>query len=285
MTHRAAGSSRGVPRIWLLPSVVLAGILALVAGGFLSRSLILDLVAWWPVWALSLIAVVLSGKRRIGKVRVAGLVPILLTAVLVAFVVAHVGGWPVNPSASRYLVGPPASAYQQAELTAFIQGELRVSGGSEFVYEVDPVAGGGDIAIPMAEERTIEDEISVQLEQAPDPGFDRFAGWRVTLSSGPLWTLDLGGTLSADLTGLRVRQLDVAGAGTVKLGAAEAAVPVEVDGAFSVGVPVGAPVMVMGTAQVPSSWEQTPDGWRSPVGGVGWVISVPVGSIVSIEER
>ncbi len=160
-----------------------------------------------------------------------------------------------------------------------------MSGGSEFVYEVDPVAGGGDIAIPMAEERTIEDQISVQLEQAPDPGFDRFAGWSVTLSSGPLWTLDLGGTLSADLTGLRVRQLDVAGAGTVKLGAAEAAVPVEVDGAFSVGVPVGAPVTVTGTAQVPSSWEQTPDGWRSPVGGVGWVISVPEGSIVSIEER
>lgn len=285
MTHRAAGTSRGVPRIWLLPIVVLTGILGLIAGGLLSRSLILDLVAWWPVWALSLIAVVLAGHRRIGKVRVAGLVPMLVTGVLVAFVVAHIGGWPLNPSASRYLVGPPASAYPQAELAASIQGELRVSGGSEFVYEVDPVAGGGDIAIPMAEERTIEDAISVQLEQAPDPGFDRFAGWRITLSSGPLWTLDLGGTLSADLTGLRVKQLDVAGAGTVKLGATDSAIPVEVEGAFSVGVPVGVPVTVMGTAQVPSSWEQTSDGWRSPVGGVGWVISVPQGSIVSIEER
>lgn len=285
MTHRAAGSSRGVPRIWLLPIIVLAGILGLIAGGLLSRSLILDLVAWWPVWALSLIAVLLAGQSRIGRVRLAGLVPILVTGVLVAFVVAHVEGWPLNPSSSRYLVGPPASAYQQAELTASIQGELVVSGGSEFLYEVDPVTRGGDIAVPMAEERTLEDEISVQLEQAPDPGFDRFAGWRVTLSSDPLWTLDLGGTLSADLTGLRVKQLDVAGAGTVKLGATDAAVPVEVEGAFSIGVPVGVPVTVMGTAQVPSSWEQTPDGWRSPVGGVGWVISVPQGSVVSIEER
>lgn len=285
MTHRAAGPSRSVPRIWLLPIVVLIGILGLAVGGLLGRSLILDLVAWWPVWALSVIAVVLAGRRRIGKVRVAGLVAILITGVLITFVIAHVGGWPLNPSASRYLVGPSASAYQHAELTASLQGELRVGDGSEFVYEVDPVPGGGDIGTPMAEERTIEDAILVQLEPTPDPGLDRFAGWHVTLSSDPLWTLDLGGTLSADLTALRVKQLDVTGAGTVKLGPTEEAIPVEVEGAFSVAVPVGVPVRVIGTAQVPPSWEQTSDGWRSPVGGVGWVISVAEGSVVSIEER
>ncbi|MCZ6737309.1 MAG: hypothetical protein O7B77_04970, partial [Actinobacteria bacterium] len=50
MTHRVAGSGRGVPRFWLLPIGVLIGMLGVTAADILSRSLFLDLAAWWPVW-------------------------------------------------------------------------------------------------------------------------------------------------------------------------------------------------------------------------------------------
>lgn len=285
MTHRAAGSLRGVPRIWLLPIALLTTILGLTAVEVFSRSLILDLAAWWPAWLVLVLAGALAHRRRIGRLRVDGLVPILVTLVVVVFVAAHVNGWPLNPSASGYLVGPEADDYSVAEMTASVDGELVVTGGSSFLYEVDPLPGGGGVGVPVAEERMIADAVSVILVAPADPGYMAFSGWKIALSEASTWNLDLTGELDLDLSGVRVGELELSGTGKVALGFSEVRSHVTIDGAFEIGVPVGVPVRVVGGAQVPGAWEQTTDGWASPVGGIGWVIEVPEDSVISILER
>lgn len=285
MTRRAARRSRGIPRIWLLPALILTAILGLTAADVFSRSLVLDLVAWWPVWLLLGILVAVAGRRRIGRVRVGGIASILVAATLIAFIVGHLNGWPINPSATRYLVGPPPGSFSQAELVAAIDGELRVRPSSEFLYEVDPLTGGGDIGTPAAIERSVEDSISVTLEEPANPGFDTSAGWEVQLSTGPIWALALAGNIEADLSGLNVEELDLTGRGNLSLGAAGETSLVVVEGAFNLSVPAGVPAQVVGSASVPESWSQTSDGWAAPADGDGWVISVPSDSSVSIVER
>ena len=47
---------------------------------------------------------------------------------------------------------------------------------------------------------------------------------------------------------------------------------------------LSSPVRVIGDARVPASWEQLDDGFRSPVGDGGWVITVAEGATVSVRE-
>lgn len=284
MTRRAARRSRGIPRIWLLPALILTAVLGLTAADVFSRSLVLDLVAWWPVWAVLALVVAVAGRRRIGRVRVGGIASVLVAATLIAFIVGHVNGWPTNPSTSRFLVGPPATGISEAELVVSIDGELWLRPGSDFLYEVDPRSGGGEIGIPSAVERSVEDSISVTLEQPADPGFDTSSGWDVRLSTSPTWALELAGDIEADLATLSVEKLDLTGTGNLSLGTAPGVSLVVVQGAFNFTVPSGVPARVVGSASVPESWIETSDGWVSPDGGNGWVISIPSGSAVSIVE-
>lgn len=285
MNRRAARRSRGIPRIWLLPALIFTGILGLTAVDVFSRSLVLDLVAWWPAWLLLVIVVAVAGRRRIGRVRVDGIASIVVAGTLVAFIVGHVSGWPINPSASRFLVGPPAGDVQEAELVASIDGKLHVGAGSDHLYEVDPLPGGGEVGIPSAIERSVEDSVSVTLEQPVDPGFDTSSGWEINLSTGPRWALALTGDIEADLSGLMVEGLDLSGRGNLSLGTAREVSLIDVEGAFNFSVPSGIPARVVGNAAVPESWSETSDGWVAPAGGEGWVVTVPPGSSVSIVER
>ena len=284
MTRRASRPSRRVPRIWLLPALILTAILGLTATDVFSRSLVLDLVAWWPVWLGLSIVVALFGRRRIGRLRLGGLASIIVAAALVTFTFGHLRGWPLNPSSTRHLIGPEVSEYAEAELSAAVRGELRLSAGSGFLYEIDPLGGGGPVGIPTAVERSVGSMISVSLEEPSDPGFDTSAGWDVTLSTQPTWTLVLEGDVDLDLAGLMVDQLDVRGSGLVRLGETEDTTLIEVEGAITIEVPGATPTRVIGDAQVPGGWVETSDGWRSPVEGLGWVINVPPGSVVSIDQ-
>lgn len=285
MTRRAARQpARGLPRIWLLPALILTVVLGLTAADFFSRSLVLDLVAWWPAWLLLVLVSAVFGRRRVGRLRVGGLVSILVSAVLVLFVVAHVSGWPVNPSATRYLVGPDPAGFEEAEIIALVGGQLRVADGSSFLYEVDPMPGGGSVGMPSAIERTIQGTVSVRLDSPADPGFDTSAGWDLSLSPLPRWALVLGGEVEADLTGLTVDSLDLSGAGRVGLGVVTRSTVLSVEGAFRLDVPGDVPVVVFGDARVPDSWIETSDGWRSPTEGEGWVVTISPDSVVAIDQ-
>ena len=284
MTHRVAGSGRGVPRLWLLPIGVLTGMLGVTAAGILSRSLILDLAAWWPVWLAVVVVALLGHGRRVGRIKVAGLVALLATAALLVFLVGHLEGWSVMPSSTSRLIGPAPEGSTTAALTARIDGTVRIAAGAEFLYEVEPVRLGGEIGVPDAVEQVQESAISVLLEPPSDPGFYVFAGWDIVLSSTPIWNLALEGEIDADLGGLQITGLVLDGDGVVRLGRAVQPIPASIVGEFQLIVPDGVAVRVVGIAAVPEAWQQLSDGWRSPTPGDGWVISVPKGSSLSVTD-
>lgn len=275
MTHRSGGSRRSVPRAWVLPSLALTVLLALVYLGYLSRSLIHDLIAWWPAWLILVILVFLARGRRWGRVRVSALVPIVWLGVVALFVAGHILGWAAMPSASTDLNGPQAGSVSTGALSARIAGELHVgSGQSGFLYAVEPLRRGGDIGPPVAVEQLQGANIAVALDDAPDPGLYTYAGWEIDLDDSPTWSLALGGVIDANVSRLRLSSLQVDGEGTVILGQPTGSVVVTIAGDFELTVPADVPIRVVGQAAVPAEWVEVDDGFKSPVPGIGWVISV-----------
>jgi hypothetical protein len=256
---------------------VLASTLLLVAVflGYLSRSVVHDLVAWWPVWLALVVLVALARGRRWGRVRVSALVPIVWLGVVSLFVAGHILGWAAMPSASTDLNGPQGGSVATGALSARISGVLRVgSGQSEFLYAVEPLRSGGDIGPPVAVEQLQGANIAVVLDDAPDPGLYTYAGWEIDLDESPTWSLALGGDITADLSELRLSSLQLDGEGSVELGQPTNSVVVTVAGDFELLVPSGVAARVVGQAAVPADWVEVDDGFQSPVPGMGWVISV-----------
>ncbi|HET7846829.1 MAG TPA: hypothetical protein VFL72_04995 [Acidimicrobiia bacterium] len=285
MTHTASGSSPGVSRAWLLPIAAVFGILVYAALGWLSKSVVIDFIAWWPIWVLVAVLAFLARGRRLGKVRLSGLVPLVALAALGIFLGCHLLGWDAMPSASASLVGPPSDSATTAAMSARIEGRLDVGlGQSGFLYAVVPIRTGGDTGLPEAVERTQGTSMAVVLEPVPDPGFYTFAGWSLELDASPAWALSLGGELTADLTAVRVTELQIEGGGSVRLGTPMAETPVAVSGDFVIEVSGGSAVRVVGEAEVPDGWTETSDGWESPAGAGGWVISVAEGSTLAVTE-
>ncbi len=284
MTPRAEGPSRRVPRMWLVPLAVLTGLLALVAVGYLSRSFVLDLAASWPVWAVVALVAVALRSRRVGRVLLSGIVPLIALASLAALVVAHLQGWPGLPSSESRLVGPPTDDVETAELRAHVDGTLIVGSGSEFLYVVEPVRRGGVIGIPGATEDASGTHTSVELTPIDGSDFYRFSGWVVNLASTTTWILDLAGNLDADLADLDVADVTVTGSGTVEVGSVASETHMTVDGDFELVVPVGTAVRIIGEADVPMSWIPLTDGWESPTTGSGWVIEMTEASTLKVTQ-
>ena len=283
MTHTASGARPGVPKAWLVPIVVLVGILLAAAIGWLSRSVVIDFVAWWPLWVVVGALALLAGSRKVGRIRISGIVPLLATAGLGLFLIGHIQGWEAMPSSSASLVGPTSGTVTGAALSARIEGKVEVGAADNgFLYTVVPIRTGGTTGLPEAVERTQSTTISIFLEPVADPGLYTFAGWDLELDPAPTWNLSLGGSLSADLGALRLTELQVEGSGDVSLGNPLAETPVRVTGEFVLRVPEEAPTRVVGEAVVPADWIQTEDGWNSPVEGGGWVISVAEGATLEI---
>ncbi len=283
MTRRAARPRRGVPRVWILPVVALLLILIAISIGLLSRSVLVDLLSWWPVWLLLIGLALLARGRRWGRLRPSALIAILSVLSLGAFLTGHIRAWPIMPSASIGLNGPQAGSVVTGALSARISGPLEVgSGQSGFLYAVEPVRSGGDVGPPVAVEQLQGPNISVALEPSPDPGLYTFAGWALDLDEAPTWSLSLAGEVQADLTRVALSSLQIDGGGSVSLGTASANTVVTVSGTFDIALPPGTPARVVGDAIVPAGWTTSDDGFRSPTPGEGWVISVGEGSSLTI---
>ncbi|HEX6219734.1 MAG TPA: hypothetical protein VF115_01430 [Acidimicrobiia bacterium] len=285
MTFRAVGFGRGFPRAWLLPIGALTVLLGIAASGRLSRSIVADLIAWWPVWLGLAITAYLLRERRIGSFRVAGLVPIGALVFIGLFTWGHLAGWSIMPSASQRLVGPDPSSFTSATLIAGIDGEIEVSGDSNFLYQVAPIMRGGRIGIPDATEAVLDTMVTIDLEEPADPGLYSYAGWDLKLSPDAVWSLDLSGAIDADLTTVAFDGIEISGAGTVDLGEATIETPVNVGGSFRVSIPAGSAARVVGTASIPSSWTLTDEGATTPGGGTGWLFTVVGDASLTIVER
>jgi len=284
MTHRAVGFGRGFPRTWILPIAALTILLGVAASGRLSRSIVADLIAWWPVWLGLGVAAFVFRERKIGSVRVSGLIPLIALFFVLLFTWGHLAGWTLMPSASQRLVGPEVGSSSDASLEASIDGRIVLSGGSEFLYQVEPLMQGGVIGIPSASEQVNGNEVSIELTAPTDPGLYGYAGWEILVSTTPVWYLDLDGALELDLTEVLVGDLVVSGAGTVLLGPAQGETAVSVEGSFDVVVPEGTPARVVGVASVPAHWTRTPEGATTPGGVAGWVITVVGDTTLNVRE-
>ncbi len=274
MTHRAVGFGRGFPRAWLIPIGALTVLLGVAASGRLSRSIVADLIAWWPVWVGLGITAYLLRERKVGSFRAAGLVPLLALGFVLLFTWGHLAGWSIMPSASQRLVGPEVGSFTSASLSADIDGRIVVDAGADFLYQIEPLKQGGGIGIPTAGEHVDGASVDIQLEPPTDPGLYGYAGWDLKLSSTPVWDLTLDGAIEAELAELTLSGLSVSGSGNLNLGTATTATPVSVGGSFHIVIPEGAPAEVVGVASVPDTWTLTPDGATSPGGTGGWVITV-----------
>ena len=285
MTHLPGGPRRRIPRAWLFPLAAAVAILVAAAAGYLSRSVVIDLLAWWPVWLLLGLLAFLAGGRRWGKVRFAGLVPLLAFAVVGVFLAGHLEGWPAMPSSSLRLVGPEVGPETVGAVSARIDGDLLVdSGALPFLYRVIPIRRGGLVAMADAIEQVQGAAISVNLRPLSDPGAYTFSGWDVVLAKEVTWAIALGGAIRADLSGLAVTELQLAGDGRVVLGEASEPTAVTVEGDFELVVPSGTPLRVIGDANVPVGWKEAPDGWLAPAVGEGWVVSVAAGATLVVSN-
>jgi hypothetical protein len=285
MTHAAPRKRGG--RTWILPAITALVVVVLVITGFLSRAIAFDFASWWPVWGVLAAIGIWSRGRKLGSLRLGGLVAIASVAVGVVFVFAHLQGWPLMPSSAGLLTGSPDSAFVSAGLSARVTGgELIVGGGSTGVlYTAEPLRRGGDISAPFAVERSQDGDVSVVLTGSEEPGLFLWAGWSVELSALPSWTLTLEGQMDADLTALTVDNLQLTGNGEVHLGAVTRSTPVTVSGDFVVHFPEDVPVRVVGPAEIPTDWTRTDTGASSPTEGQGWVVSIADGAVVEIRVR
>lgn len=285
MTRLAVGFGRGFPRTWIFPITALTILLGVAAAGRLSRSIVADFIAWWPVWLGIGVAAYLLRERKVGRFRVAGLVPLVALLLVGLFIWGHLVGWSIMPSASQRLVGPEVGNFNEASFTADIDGRIEVSGGSEYLYLVEPIMEGGTIGIPGATERVVDSQVTVALEAPADAGLYGYAGWLVSLASSPVWSIDLGGAIEADLSDVIVSDLHLSGSGTVRLGEIDAATPLDVNGSFRLVVPSNVPARVVGVASVPASWVLTEEGATSPIPGDGWLITVVGEGSVTVAQE
>lgn len=285
MTRLAVGFGRGFPRVWLLPIGALTLVLGIAVAGRLSRSIVADLIAWWPVWLGIALAAYFLREHKVGYFRAAGIIPLLALLFVGLFTWGHLAGWSVMPSASQRLVGPEPGGFTEAAIEAEINGRIEVDGGAEFLYQVEPVRSGGAIGIPGANEQVLDSAVAVVLSPPADPGLYSYAGWDLSVNDAPRWSLGLGGAIHADLTSLTVDELSLAGSGVVRLGAVDGETPVSVSGTFRIVVQPDTPARVTGLASVPATWTLDAQGAVAPTFGEGWTITIERDSDVTIVER
>lgn len=285
MTHAAVRRRRG--GAWAIPIAAIVAIWVSSLLGVVSRFVVLDFLSWWPIWVLLVVSGFAVRGRKWGKLKLSGLVSIAAMVLLVVFLIGHFQGWPMMPSATDDLRGGSDEGVKTAAVSARVgDGDLKVTVGPRgTLYVAGAQRGGGSIPLPQALERSQDDTVSVDLTPVEDPGWYLFKGWDVSLSPVPSWGISLEGSLDADLSGLQMASLHVEGSGYLVLPSTNKNVPVTVDGEFTIDVPDGQPVRVIGPAEVPDDWVRNEDGILAPTTGEGWIISVADGSVVRIRTH
>lgn len=277
---------------WILAGAVVVTTAVGVMGGILSPSLVVDLVAMWPLFAVILLWGTAGWIRSRRTQRRAGaILPLAIFTAVVLAVAVHIGGWEQLPSSEARLTGPPVSELGQSTMfTAQIVGDLQIMALADgLAYRVTPMLRGGQVGVPEAAETSIDGALSIRVTADEEaPSWYRFSGWKVGLAPETPWRLVVNGTIDADLSGLVVESAAMAGSGTVRLGVAPAGgANLVVAGEFRLVVPPDAPVEVSGDVEVPDDWRVTETGAASPeVGesGAAWSISVQGDTRVRVAE-
>lgn len=257
-----------------------------IVGRVIAPSVILDVVSFWPLYALAVVVATAVLPWRRGKAILSALLPLLWILVSGLVVALHLLGWSKLPSAAADLRGPDTGATSMATLHAELPGRLVVGAGDSVLYEVKVDRKGGTLGVPEALERGSDDEFSVDVRQRDGQQWFRTDGWSVFLSPLPRWDLRLTSPdLTADLRSLTLGAGEISGAGSISLPVPDADWNLVIDGTFTVEVPSGSLVEVTGAATVPAEWVPTELGMRSLGQGPVIAIAVTEGSQTVIKER
>lgn len=245
-----------------------------VAGNVVSRSIVLDAIALWPVVALALPALLIGirgGRRR-------ALAPLMVLTWLLLTVGIHLGGISGMPSTSA-AVAAEIDATTARLTVALPEASLDVESGP---FTVTPMPIGGTAGVPVIERVAGSSAVALVVTDDRDRSvWFRYGGYRITLPTEVAWDLrvDAGG-VDIDLRGLNVTGGRIeARTGRVRLGAPAGPSTLEVRGDLDVTVPPDVAVDVIGSTRVPEGWTTTEDGATAPVDGEGWTIRVTAGSV------
>jgi hypothetical protein len=276
----APGRSPWPVAAWAMTGLTLLALVVAVVGNVLSRSVVLDAIALWPLAALAVPAAVVAfrgGKR-------AALVPLMILSWLLVTVGLHLSG----------LAGMPSSAAAiRADLSGFESGRVAISVPSLTLsveagpFAVVPVPVGGAAGPPLVEQVAGSTAIALTVTDDParSPWF-RFGEFRVTLPEDVVWDVRVTvAGFDVDLSQLRLSGGRFQAAiGRLVLGPPGGAVTVEVAGDVEVSVPEGVPVVVVGTTRVPDGWAVSDTGATAPVTGEGWTIRAVSGSVRIVDR-
>lgn len=272
----------------MMVAVIIVSIAAGVVGGILAPSVVLDVISLWPlaVGAFFVAAALLPLRKR-GPARITAVLPLLLITMLGSSVVLHLTAWEELPSSSGDLVGPTAAGVQDAELNLSLTGKLLVAVGDRDLYAVRVERRGGSTGVPEALESNFDQGPSFVVLHEVDGGrWFQTSGWELSLGVGPVWSLMLESPdLQADLEGMQLQMLTLAGSGSVSLPSpGEAGLACAVAGTFVIEVPAETGVELVGAATVPGGWVETVGGYQSPFAGPSILITVAEGARVEIRQ-
>ena len=275
---------------WGLIGAVLAILAVGVAIRLLSPAILLDVGALWPIGA-ALLALGWVTRRIWPTTRLAHapVTPLVIFTWLVFSVSLHFTDVGSLPSRSADLKGPPVDQVGFSTLAVQMrEGRLTVlTGSGPSAYQVEMTRRGGGAGIPLAVESAGDQGGEITIIDVRDPlPFDldlpvqdnawlRSSGWSVGLHPDPTWNLTLAAPeISLDLRNIRLAGLAVAGEGAIKVAEASTPTRMVLSGSFTIEVPAGVPVEVLGAAVVPEEW--TVDGDTAWFGerGAGWDITV-----------
>ena len=273
---------------------LIGGVLAILAVGvairLLSPAILLDVGALWPIGA-ALLALGWVTRRIWPTTRLAHapVTPLVIFTWLVFSVSLHFTDIGALPSRSADLRGPPVEQVSSSTLAVQMrEGGLTVSTGTDpSAYQVEMTRRGGGAGLPLAVESAGDHGGEITIIDARDPlPFDldlpeqdnawlRSSGWKVGLHPDPTWNLTLAAPeMSLDLRSVRLAGLAVAGEGDIKVGETSTPTRIVLSGTFTIEVPAGVPVEVLGAAIVPEEWTVEGDTAWFGERGAGWNITV-----------
>ncbi len=291
--HHARARWRRARVAWLvLAAVALVLGAVVVAGGLLRRSVVLDLVSFWPGWILTsgvfLVHWRVSGNRhRFPGYGLGPVLPFSLMGWLVVVLVLHLAGWELLPSSADRLGGPVVTDRMAASaIDVRLEGVVIVEAGADLLYEVSSLASSGAVAPPQGEEFLTGDDFEVRLREGPEAGWFGSSGWNLSLNPGREWAVAVSAAeVEADLRELSLKSLRVEADGVIRLGPARGDVPASLTGDLVVELPAEVSVELSGPVTVGSGWEATADGKRYRGDGAGrYLIEVDADSDVVVNQ-
>ena len=137
---------------WTMVGVVLVVIGLGVGAGVLSKTLLLDVISFWPAFVvIALIFAALIPRLRKGAPRLSAVLPLLLLTYLGVTVALHVARWDELPSTAADISGPLVEAVTDARIELDLPGELVVRPANQAeLYKVLMLNRGGSTGAPTA---------------------------------------------------------------------------------------------------------------------------------------